>query len=71
MLTFYSPYPYRLVCFSSDGPSACTAIVADVDLQGIKLYIPSFVVSIGGNSQSWFDTSCTLATFIKREAYQT
>ena len=70
MHTFYSSYPCGRVCLSSDDPSTCAAAVADVVLQGMKLYIPSTEMPIGGKSQPWFDMSCKLAASSKRKAYQ-
>ena len=49
---------------SFDDRSQCAAVVANVVLH------PITVVSIDGKSLLWFDTSCKLAAFSKREAYQ-
>ena len=57
-------------CFSSDDLNTCAAVITNVVLQGMKLYIPNTVVPIGGKAQFYFDTSCKLPAFSKRDAYQ-
>ncbi|XP_045446691.1 uncharacterized protein LOC123654874 [Melitaea cinxia] len=69
MRHFFSSYPWRGVCFSSDDPSSCAEAITAVIRQGMEYFIPYSDVATNGKARPWFDAGCYRAEAKKRSAY--
>ncbi|XP_045447831.1 uncharacterized protein LOC123656168 [Melitaea cinxia] len=69
MRHFFSSYPWREVCFSSDDPSSCAEAITAVIRQGMEYFIPYSDVATNGKARPWFDAECYRAEVKKRSAY--
>ncbi|CAH2096385.1 unnamed protein product [Euphydryas editha] len=69
MRHFFSSYPWREVCFSSDDPSSCAEAITAVIHQGMEYFIPYSDVATNGKARPWFDADCYRAEAEKRTAY--
>ncbi|CAG4938916.1 unnamed protein product [Colias eurytheme] len=71
MRNFFSSYPWRQVCFSSNDPSTCAENIADVIRQGMEYFIPFSDVIIDAKARPWFNAECAQAERSKEAAYRT
>ncbi|CAG4971803.1 unnamed protein product [Colias eurytheme] len=69
MRHFFSSYPWRQICFSSDDPTACATAVADVIRQAMEYFIPFSETTASYKSRPWFDAVCKRAESKKHLAY--
>ncbi|XP_045449132.1 uncharacterized protein LOC123657655 [Melitaea cinxia] len=69
MRHFFSSYPWREACFSSDDPSSCAEAITAVIRQGMEYFIPYSDVATNGKARPWFDVDCYRAEAKKRSAY--